>query len=57
MLQAGHPAPNFSLPDQHGQIVSLESFRGKKFWCGFTRKRPRLVAQQKAAAYVTITKS
>ena len=38
MLQAGHPAPNFSLPDQHGQIVSLESFRGKKVLVWFYPK-------------------
>ncbi len=30
MLQAGDKAPLFTLPDQTGAPVSLESFRGKK---------------------------
>ena len=25
----GHMAPSFSLPDQHGQVVSLKDFRGR----------------------------
>ena len=29
-MQIGQPAPAFSLRDQHGQTVSLESFRGEK---------------------------
>ena len=29
-LSAGHAAPLFSLPDQDGNPVSLESFKGKK---------------------------
>lgn len=38
MLQAGNPAPDFSLPDQNGEIVSLESFRGKKVLVWFYPK-------------------
>jgi thioredoxin-dependent peroxiredoxin len=30
MLQAGHPAPTFSLPDADMQSVHLAQFRGKK---------------------------
>jgi hypothetical protein len=30
MLQPNTPAPSFSLPDQDGNIRSLEEFRGKK---------------------------
>lgn len=30
MLQAGTKAPDFSLPDQNGQIHTLEEYRGKK---------------------------
>lgn len=28
MLQPGTPAPDFSLPDQDGNTVSLEALRG-----------------------------
>jgi thioredoxin-dependent peroxiredoxin len=28
-LEIGDPAPDFSLPDQHGKAVSLKNFRGK----------------------------
>lgn len=30
MLTIGHPAPNFTLQDQHGQPVTLSDFAGKK---------------------------
>jgi peroxiredoxin Q/BCP len=30
MLIAGQPAPRFSLPDQHGEVVDLTSFRGRR---------------------------
>lgn len=29
-LELGRPAPDFQLPDQHGQDTSLSSFRGAK---------------------------
>jgi peroxiredoxin Q/BCP len=29
-LKVGDPAPDFSLPDHHGNIVRLADFRGKK---------------------------
>lgn len=29
-LELGTPAPEFALKDQHGQVVSLSSFKGKK---------------------------
>jgi len=29
-LKVGDQAPNFTLPDQHGQDISLSQFRGKK---------------------------
>jgi peroxiredoxin Q/BCP len=28
-LNPGHPAPDFTLPDQHGEPVSLSSFKGQ----------------------------
>ena len=40
-LSPGHPAPNFTLPDAKGKMVSLSDFRGKVVyldiwatWCG-----------------------
>lgn len=43
--EAGYPAPLFTLPDTQGNMVSLNSFKGKyvlvDFWyhnCGFCRK-------------------
>jgi len=29
MLEQGDPAPDFNLPDQHGDPVSLSGLRGK----------------------------
>mgnify|MGYP003447295078 CR=1 FL=1 len=29
MLSPGRPAPDFTLPDQHGTPVSLSDFRGQ----------------------------
>ncbi|MEI6867268.1 MAG: redoxin domain-containing protein, partial [Actinomycetes bacterium] len=29
-LEIGSAAPDFSLKDQHGQVVTLSSFKGKK---------------------------
>jgi peroxiredoxin len=31
MIEAGSPAPDFALPDQDGNEVTLESLRGKRF--------------------------
>ena len=30
MLNVGDKAPSFSLPNEHGEIVSLDDFKGKK---------------------------
>ena len=30
MLEIGTKAPDFSLPDQNGEIHSLEEYKGKK---------------------------
>ena len=34
MLEAGVKAPEFSLQDKDGNIVSLKDFLGKKFYTG-----------------------
>lgn len=39
MLQAGSPAPEFSLPDQNGNLVSLKDLKGKKFSFTSTQKQ------------------
>ena len=38
MLKVGDKAPEFSLPDQEGNTVSLESFRGQKVLLWFYPK-------------------
>ncbi len=30
MLETGHKAPDFSVPDENGNIISLDDFKGKK---------------------------
>lgn len=30
MIEAGHPAPEFSLPDDRGKPVTLRELRGRK---------------------------
>lgn len=30
LLEPGHPAPDFSLEDQHGAVIKLNSLRGKR---------------------------
>jgi peroxiredoxin len=51
-LPEGLPAPPFELPDQNGNLVSLQQFRGRKvlliFWspsCGFCQKMAPELAQ------------
>ena len=38
MLQVGDTAPNFSLMNQDGDIISLESLKGKKVLLWFYPK-------------------
>jgi thioredoxin-dependent peroxiredoxin len=37
-LKPGDPAPEFSLSDQHGEVVSLSDFRGRKLLLYFFPK-------------------
>ena len=39
MLEIGTKAPDFSLPDQNGEIHSLEEYKGKKVNFIFLSKR------------------
>lgn len=70
MLQTGTKAPDFSLPDQNGQMHTLEEFKGKKvilyFYprdntpgctkqaCGFSQLRPQF--EEKGASIIGISK-
>ena len=70
MLETGSKAPNFSLPDQNGDIHTLEEYRGKKvilyFYpkdntsgctkqaCGFGERYP--LFQEKGAVVIGINK-
>jgi len=49
MLEVGQPAPDFSLPDENGTMVSLDDFRGKKLVLYFYPKdsTPGCTAQAK----------
>ncbi len=70
MLEIGTKAPSFSLPDQNGQVRSLEDYRGKKvilyFYpkdntagctkqaCGFAERYPQI--REKGAVVLGISK-
>lgn len=70
MLEIGTKAPSFSLPDQNGQVHSLEDYRGKKvilyFYpkdntagctkqaCGFAERYPQI--REKGAVVLGISK-
>lgn len=70
MLEVGTKAPAFSLPDQNGQVHSLEEYRGKKvilyFYprdntpgctkqaCGYSQLYPKF--QEKGAVVIGISK-
>lgn len=70
MLQEGSKAPDFSLPDQNGQLHTLEQYRGKKvilyFYpkdntpgctkqaCGFGELYPQIT--EKGAVVIGISK-
>lgn len=68
-LKVNDAAPNFSLKDMNGKVVSLSSFRGKKVllnfwasWCGPCRKEhPDLIRlserfQPKGMVFISISK-
>ena len=42
MLEVGMKAPQFTLPDKNGKLVSLSDFLGQKVVLYFTRKTIRL---------------
>ena len=47
MLEVGMKAPEFTLPDKNGNMVSLSDFLGKKVVLYFTRKIIRLGVQDR----------
>lgn len=70
MLEVGTKAPNFELPDQNGEVHSLEDYRGKKvilyFYpkdntpgctkqaCGFSDRYPQI--EEKGAVVLGVSK-
>ena len=70
MLEVGMKAPDFTLPDQNGEMHSLEDYRGKKvilyFYpkdntagctkqaCGFAERYPQI--QEKGAVVLGVSK-
>ena len=70
MLETGSKAPEFTLPDQNGEMHSLKDYRGKKvilyFYpkdnttgctkqaCGFAERYPQI--QEKGAVVLGISK-
>ena len=70
MLEVGTKAPDFSLPDQNGEVHTLEEYRGKKvilyFYpkdntagctkqaCGFAERYPQF--QEKGAVILGVSK-
>ena len=49
MLTVGTKAPNFTLPDKDGNMVSLSDFAGKRLCCIFILRIIRLDAPSKPA--------
>lgn len=51
MLQTGTKAPDFSLPDQNGEVHSLSEYAGKKLLLYFYPKDNTSGCSRQAAAY------
>ncbi len=51
MIQPGTPAPDFQIPDQNGETVSLSSFRGQKVVLYFYPRDNTPGCSREAAAY------
>ena len=45
MLNIGDKAPDFTLPDQNGDNVSLKIIQAEKLYYGFSQKQVRLDEQ------------
>ncbi len=48
--QVGDQAPDFTLPDQNGQPVTLSKLRGKKVVVDFYPKAEALISNSRARA-------
>ena len=51
MIQTGTPAPDFQIPDQNGETVSLSAFRGQKVVLYFYPRDNTPGCSREAAAY------
>ena len=57
MLETGIQAPEFTLPDQNGEMHSLKDYRGKKVILYFTQEIIHLAAQNRHVAIVNDIRS
>ena len=55
MLEAGMKAPDFTLEDKDGNLVSLHDFAGKKVVVYFTQKILRRAVHARPVLSATIT--
>ena len=54
MLAVGSKAPEFTLPDQNGEMHSLQDYKGKKLFCIFTQRTILRAAQSRRVDTVSI---
>ena len=54
MIEPGAPAPDFTLPDQDGNPVSLSTLRGRPVVLYFYPKAERNASKRSRTAQVTI---
>ena len=57
MLETGIKAPEFTLPDQNGEMHNLTDYRGKKVILYFTQKIIHLDVQSKRVDTVSVLNS
>ena len=51
MLEVGTKAPDFTLPDQNGEMHSLSDYKGKSLSCTFIPRITRQGVQSRLAVF------
>lgn len=54
MLEIGTKAPAFSLPDQNGDMHTLEDYKGKRSFCISIRKTARAGCTKQACGFAEL---